>query len=374
MTMDTRDTALASLLVNYSVKVQPGENVYIDCAGKDAAAFVPTLIDEIHKAGGNAFVHLSDRTIERHMILTANEEQLKKQADNICDLMKQMNCYIGFSSVDNSAELSGIPDECMQRWDRCYIMPIAMVRCSTTRWVVLRYPSAASAQATNMDTESYRDFYFKISTMDYQRMDEAMKPLKALMDRTDRVHIKGPGTDLTFSIKGIGSVPCAGTCNLPDGEVYTAPVRDSVNGTITYNTPAPFGSFVFERISFTFKDGKIVDAAANDTAKLNSYLDCDEGARYVGEFALGMNPFVTFPVKNTLYDEKIAGSFHFTPGMSYHGPGGNGNESNIHWDLVCIQTPEYGGGEIWFDDVLIRKDGLFVLPELAPLNPDQLGC
>lgn len=251
-------------------------------------------------------------------------------------------------------------------------MPIAMVRCSTTRWVVLRYPSAASAQATGMDTENYRDFYYNISTMDYRKMAEAMKPLKELMERTDRVLIKGPGTDISFSIKGIGAVPCAGTSNLPDGEVYTAPVKDSVNGTITYNTPAPFGGFVFQNISLTFENGKIVHAVANDSEKLNSYLDMDDGARFVGEFALGMNPYITFPVKNTLYDEKIAGSFHFTPGMSYHGPGGNGNQSQIHWDLVCIQTPAFGGGEIWFDDVLIRKDGLFVLPELAALNPDQL--
>ena len=369
--MDIRDRTLADMLVNYSVSVQPGDNVYIDCSGQDAAGFVPILIGQIHAAGGKPFVHYSDRRIERALILHGSEEQLTLMAENICGLMKQMQCYIGFSSVDNSAELSGIPDEKMKLWDRCYIMPIAMLRCNTTRWVVLRYPSAAAAQATHMDTESYRDFYYSISTLDYRKMAQAMEPLKALMERTDRVRILSPGTDLSFSIKGIGAEPCAGKSNIPDGEVYTAPVKNSVNGKITYNTPASFGGFVFEHISFEFKDGKIIRATANDTEKLNHFLDSDEGARYIGEFALGMNPYVTFPVNNTLYDEKIAGSLHFTPGMSYEGCG-NGNKSAIHWDLVLIQTPEYGGGEIWFDGVLIRKDGMFILPELMPLNPDRL--
>ena len=160
--------------------------------------------------------------------------------------------------------------------------------------------------------------------------------------------------------------------NIPDGEVYTAPVKDSINGTLTYNTPAVFQGFTFENISFRFENGKIVEATANDTERINEVLNTDEGARYIGEFAIGVNPYILKPMKDTLFDEKIMGSFHFTPGNCYEEEAPNGNSSAIHWDLVCIQTPEYGGGEIYFDDVLIRKDGRFVVKELECLNPENL--
>jgi aminopeptidase len=191
------------------------------------------------------------------------------------------------------------------------------------------------------------------------------------MDRTDKVQLKGPGTDLIFSIKGIGSIKCDGKFNIPDGEVYSAPVRDSVNGVLTYNTPTPHDGFTFENIRFEFENGKIVKATSNDNARINEILDADEGARYIGEFAIGVNPFIQHPMKDTLFDEKIDGSFHFTPGNSYD-DAYNGNKSSLHWDIVCIQRPDYGGGEIWFDNKLIRKDGRFVLPELEQLNPEHL--
>ena len=207
--------------------------------------------------------------------------------------------------------------------------------------------------------------------IDYARMSKAMDSLVDLMNRTDRVHIKGPGTDLTFSIKDIPAIKCAGEMNIPDGEVYTAPVRESMNGVISYNTPSEEQGFTYENIRFEIKDGKIIKATANDNERINQLLDTDEGARYFGEFAIGVNPYILSPMKDTLFDEKIAGSFHLTPGMAYE-DAPNGNDSAVHWDLVMIQRPEYGGGEIYFDDVLIRKDGLFILPELMCLNPDNL--
>ena len=227
------------------------------------------------------------------------------------------------------------------------------------------------AQLADMSTESFEDFYFKVCCLDYGKMDRAMDPLKEWMERTDRVHLLAPGTDLTFSIRGLPAVKCAGKMNIPDGEIYTAPVRESVNGVIAYNTPSVKDGFTFRNIRLTFRNGKIVDACGNDAARLNRQLDIDEGARYVGEFAIGVNPHITFPMKDTLFDEKIAGSIHFTPGASYDDCF-NGNRSSQHWDLVLIQTPEYGGGEIWFDDVLIRKDGRFVPERLQGLNPENL--
>ncbi|HRZ80378.1 MAG TPA: aminopeptidase, partial [bacterium] len=239
-------------------------------------------------------------------------------------------------------------------------------------WCILAFPNPSYAQASSMSTEAFEDFYFNVCSLDYAKMDKAMDPLKKLMDKTDKVHIKGPGrTDLKFSIKGINAVKCAGKYNVPDGEVFTAPVKDSVNGVIEYNTPTVYHGTKFDKVILTFKKGKIVKIEGSNVEKLEHIFNTDEGARFVGEFAIGVNPYITKPMVDILFDEKICGSIHFTPGATYD-ECDNGNRSAIHWDLVMIQTPEYGGGEIYFDDVLIRKDGQFVLKELKPLNPENL--
>jgi aminopeptidase len=224
-----------------------------------------------------------------------------------------------------------------------------------------------------MSTEAFENLYFDTCTLDYGKMDKAMGPLVDLMRRTDKVHITGPGTDLTFSIKGIPAIKCSGQMNLPDGECYTAPVRDSVNGTLAYNTKSiyPGDGKVYDNVKFRFKNGKIIEATSSDNENMRKLLDTDEGARYLGEFSFGLNPFIKQPMSETLFDEKISGSVHITPGSSYD-DAPNGNRSSVHWDIVLIQTKEWGGGEIYFDDVLIRKDGRFVVPELKGLNPENL--
>jgi aminopeptidase len=227
------------------------------------------------------------------------------------------------------------------------------------------------AQAAGTSTEAFEDFYFDVCTLDYSKMSKAMDSLVALMEKTDKVRLTAKDTDLSFSIKGIPAIKCDGQLNIPDGEVYTAPVKTSVNGYLTYNAPAVYNGYTYENIRLEFKDGKIVKATANDTERINKIFDTDEGARYVGEFAIGVNPFILKPMKDTLFDEKIAGSIHFTPGTCYDNAE-NGNKSSVHWDLVLIQRPEYGGGEIYFDDILIRKDGIFVIDELKCLNPENL--
>jgi aminopeptidase len=227
------------------------------------------------------------------------------------------------------------------------------------------------AQLAEKSREAFEDFYFDVCNLDYAKMGKAMDELVKLMEATDEVRLTGPGTDLVFSIKGIPAAKCAGERNIPDGEVYTAPVRESMNGRITYNTPSEEQGFTFKDIVFDIKDGRIIGAAANDTKRINELLDTDEGARYFGEFALGVNPYILHPMKDTLFDEKISGSIHLTPGASYE-DAFNGNKSAIHWDLVFIQRADYGGGEIYFDGRLIRKDGVFVVPELECLNPENL--
>lgn len=302
----------------------------------------------------------------------ANEDQINETAELEAARMKKMHAYIGIRGPLNSSDWADVPAEKMSIYQRIWSKKVhSEIRVPNTKWCVMRYPSPSMAQMAGMSTEQFEDFYFNVCNLDYSKMADAMVPLAHLMEKTDKVRITGKGTDLSFSIKGLPAIKCAGNANIPDGEVYSAPVKNSVNGYITYNTPAEYQGFTYENIRLEFKDGKIIQATANDTQRINQVFDTDEGARYVGEFAIGVNPYILKAMKDTLFDEKIMGSFHFTPGNSYD-ECNNLNKSAIHWDLVCIQTPEYGGGEIWFDDVLIRKDGRFVLKELDVLNPENL--
>lgn len=368
--MDPRIKELSELLVNYSCDIQPGDKVLISYEGECCKNLARQLIKDVYKAGGLPYSEIRDAAITREILLNCTEEQIMFK--DKCDLeqMKGMQAYIAIRAGNNTAELADVPSEKLNLYSKLS-RPTLDYRVNETKWVVLRYPNYSMSQLANTSLENFEDFYFDVCTLDYRKMSEAMTPLVDLMNRTDKVQIKGPGTDLTFSIKGIGAVKCDGLRNIPDGEVYTAPVRESMNGIISYNTPSEEQGFTYENIVFQVENGKIVKATANDTKKINDLLDVDEGARYFGEFAIGVNPYILHPMKDTLFDEKIAGSFHLTPGMCYE-DAPNGNKSANHWDLVMIQRPEYGGGEIWFDDVLIRKDGIFVLPELEGLNPENL--
>lgn len=368
--MDPRIQKLASNLVNHSIRLQKGEKVLIQFRGLTAKPLVRMIIKEVYKVGGIPYVKMTDDSITRELMLGCTEEQLSFDSDVEMMRMKGMDAFIGIGASDNASETSDVPADQMTLY-QAGIRAVMNERVDNTKWVVLRYPNHAMAQLANTSLEAFEDFYYDVCTLDYDKMSDAMDGLVELMNKTDRVKIVGEGTDLSFSIKDIPAVKCAGELNIPDGEVYTAPVKDSVNGTLSYNTPAVYQGVTYENIVLEFKDGKIINATANDTERINAVFNTDEGARYVGEFAIGVNPYILKPMKNTLFDEKIMGSFHFTPGKCYEiAP--NGNDSSIHWDLVCIQTPEFGGGEIYFDDVLIRKDGRFVLPELEPLNPENL--
>lgn len=371
--MDSRIVKLANNLVTYSMRVQPGDKVYIDYIGEDTEPLARQLVKEVYAAGGVPFAHYTNQRVLREVILNCTKEQMEFMAELECAEMEQMDCYVAVRGSENATEFSDIPADKMRLYELYYRKPVHTdIRVPKTRWVVLRYPNDSMAQLANTSKEAFEDFYFEVCNLDYSRMEEAMKPLVSLMEKTDKVRLKcDNGTDITFSIKDIPVIPCAGHMNIPDGEVYTAPVKDSVNGKICYNTPSLYQGTTFENVVLEFENGRIVNAAANYTDKINEIFDTDEGSRYVGEFAIGVNPYVTEPMKDILFDEKIMGSIHFTPGSCYD-EAYNGNKSSIHWDLVLIMTPEYGGGEIYFDDVLIRKDGRFVIDELKCLNPENL--
>ena len=371
---DIRINKLAESLVHYSCKVNKNENVLIKVYGEgEEYNLVVALIKEIYKAGANPFVWNHNPQIMRELLKDCNEGQIKLWAQTDLSLMQKMDAYIGIWGGSNNAENSSVSRENNQIYEKFYSNPVHMhERVKNTKWVILNYPTPSMAQQASMSTDEFEDFYFKVCNLDYSKMSKAMDNLVELMEKTNRVKIVGKETDLTFSIKNIKAIKCAGEMNIPDGEVFTAPVRESVNGILSYNAPSLYNDgFTYENIKFEFKDGKIIKATANDTKRINGILDTDEGARYIGEFSLGLNPYITKPMKDILFDEKIMGSFHFTPGSCYD-EAPNGNKSIIHWDLVCIQTEDYGGGEIYFDDILIRKNGIFVVDSLKCLNPENL--
>ncbi len=357
---DKRNELLARQLLDYSVRIQKGEVLYLEVKGKETLELGKQIIRLATERGATTFWYYNDESLIRQFVRGAADDQFKRQADLHLQLMKEADAYIGLRGSDNPFDLADIPTEQIDKHNTLFYKPVHLEeRVKRTRWVVLRYPNNAMAQLAQTSQEKFEDFYYEVCCADYAKMSRAQDDLFKLMAATDKVHIKGPGTDLQFSIKGISPIKCDGLRNIPDGEVYTAPVRDSVNGTLTYNTPSLYQGAIYNNISFEFKNGKIVKACCEgDQVKLNKILDTDEGARYIGEFAIGVNPFILYPMKDTLFDEKIAGSFHFTPGQCYD-EAYNGNQSSIHWDLVCIQRPDYGGGEIWFDGKLIRKDGKF---------------
>jgi len=375
--IDARWQRLADVLVHHSVRVQPGERVLIE-AFDMPPEFVALLARTIAQAGGIPIVDTKSSLVLRALYQNATESQIRFIAALERERMEQVQGYIGLRGTPNFAEMSDVPPEKMRMVRQLWWTPVHQeVRVPKTKWVVLRWPTVGMAQAANMSTEAFEEFYFRVCTLDYARMERAVQPLVELMERTREVHIKGPGTDLRFSIEGMGVVPCYGLRNIPDGECFTCPVRDSVEGEITINTNSVYEGNLYRDIRLRLHRGKIVEATCADDGdrpgagnprKLNAILDTDEGARYIGEWSLGFNPHILYPMNDTLFDEKITGSFHFTPGNAYQ-EADNGNRSSIHWDLVVIQRPEYGGGEIYFDGQLVRKDGLFVLPELQELNP-----
>ena len=366
---DPRFARLAEVLTGFSCELTKGERVLID-AFDIPDAFVVELIRAARNRGAMPYVNIQRARITRELLRGAEAAQYEISSSLELARMQHMQAYIAVRGADNIFETSDVPSAQVQMVSKI-LKPVLDYRVNKTKWVVLRWPTAAMAQQAGMSTEAFEDFFFRVCTFDYSRYGPGMKALTDLMNRTDRVHLKGPGTDLRFSIKSIGAVPCGGSLNIPDGEVFSCPVKDSVEGTITYNAPTIYLGTAFDNINLTFKQGRIVEATSSNTKRMNEILDTDAGSRYIGEFAIGFNPHIQEPMRDILFDEKIAGSFHFTPGQAYE-KGGNGNKSAVHWDMVCIQRPEYGGGEIWFDGKLIRKDGQFVPKALQKLNPKEL--
>ena len=368
--MDPRYEKLAANVVSHSTNLQPGEKAMVH-AFDVPHEMTLALVRAIRGQGAIPYVQLQHARLDREWILGGQDEQFEAALSWEMDRMKAMDAYIALRGSDNVFETSDLPQESLKKANRI-LKPVLDWRVKKTKWCVLRWPTPSMAQQARMSTEAFEKFYFDSCCMDYGRMAEGMTALETRMKDADQVHITGPGTDLRFSMKEIDAVACGGTHNIPDGEVFSCPVRDSVEGKVTFTADTLYQGTAFSNVMLRFEGGKIVEATADaHEGKLNDILNSDEGARYVGEFAIAFNPLITEPMLDILFDEKIAGSFHFTPGQAYE-EADNGNRSQVHWDMVCIQRPEYGGGEISFDGEVIRKDGLFLPDDLQKLNPDYL--
>jgi aminopeptidase len=369
---DPRVTAFAELLVHHACDVQRGDNVLIEVI--DAPVECTTaLVHAVHAAGGQPLVELRSRAVERALHRNSTREQWEVTADVEAFQTSRVQCYIVIRGSHNITELADVPEASHRNYHQTVWRRVHREhRLPNTRWVVARWPSSSMAQLAGMSTHAFEDYFFDVCTVDYARLERAMQPLQELVARTDRVRLQGPGeTELAFSISGIPAVPFAGRKNIPDGELLTAPVVDSVEGTIEFNCPTIYQGSAHDRVRLVFREGRAVEATSSNPDALRDTLGTDEGARRVGEFAIGVNPLCTRPIRDVLFDEKMAGSVHLALGNSY-AFAFNGNRSDIHWDLVLLQTSGYGGGEMWFDDRLVRKDGHFVAPELEGLNPDRL--
>ena len=366
---DDRFDKLAKILTSYSTQLKRDEKVLIETFDAPEEMTI-ALVRAARRRGAIPFVQLQRAMVSRELAREAEAVQLNFQAKHELARMKQMDAYIAIRGSHNITELSDVPIDRMKLIAR-KMRPVQDQRVEKTKWVILRWPTAAMAQLASMSTEAFQEFFFEVCSLDYRKLLPGMKALKRLMEKTDKVEIRGPGTELRFSIKNIPAILCAGDRNIPDGEVFTAPVRESVDGFVTFNAPTIYQGTGFDNIRLEFEGGKIIKASSNETKKLNEVLDSDAGARYIGEFSLGFNPYILHPMRDILFDEKIAGSFHFTPGQAYE-TADNGNRSQVHWDMVNIQRREYGGGEIYFDGKLVRKNGEFVLPAVRSLNRAQL--
>lgn len=359
---------VAEHLIEKSVKLQKGENLLIDIININSMPLVYELIEKVREKEANVYTNIVDKKLLAKLLKNTNNNELKIWAEIDEYRMKKMDAYIGITSLTNKYDMKNVSSDNLNLYAAEHTYKVHLKeRVENTKWCILNYPTELAAEASGMDDDEYFEFWGKANVMNYENYMDNIIKLKDLLDNTDNIRIVGKDTDLTFSVKDIPTTPCLGEYNLPDGEVFTAPVKDSINGYIKYNTKTMYNGVEFENIFFRFKDGKIVESYSDiNNEKLEQILNIDEGARYIGEFAIGLNKEIKNLVQNTLYDEKIAGSFHFTPGSAIL-ESNNGNESKIHWDIVYLEKDDEES-KMYFDDVLIRERGQFVIDELKPLN------
>ncbi len=360
------DKQLARQLLSHSIELKEGENIMLQLIGLNGTGLMRALTEAVREKGAHPFIKIEDPETNRILLEKGDDEFWKSQAEtDQLPLMKQMDAFVGIRAAENIYENSAVSKQANNAYSRHFLNPVHFKqRVEHTRWVVLRYPSAAFAMNAKMPTERFRDFYYKACLLDYEKLRTDMQPLEELLRKTGLVRLKGEGTDIEFSVKGQNWIPCFGKRNIPDGELFSSPLIDSVNGHITY-APSVYQGKPFEFVKLEVKNGVVTGFDSSNNTAFEEILDTDEGARRFGEFSFGLNPVIEKPMYDILFDEKIYGSNHLTLGKDY-AIAPNGNSSDIHWDLVCI------GPDVYLDGELVRKGRLFVKEELSGLNPDKL--
>lgn len=361
-----KDQELATLLLDHSTELKKGQNVLVQLIGLNGINLLRALVEQIRARGAHPFLQIEDSETQRLLIENGDVEFWKRQAEvDQLPLMKQMHAFIGIRAAENIYENSRAGKEANKAYSEHFLTPVHFEeRVNNTNWCVLRYPSPAFAMNAKMPTQAFTEFYYKACLVDYARLAEAMKPLEKRLRSTDEIHLKGDGTDIRFSVKGQNWIPCFGKRNIPDGELFSSPILNSVNGHITY-APSVYQGKPFEFVKLKVENGVVVDFDSSNNDALKDILDTDEGARRFGEFSFGLNPVIESPMYDILFDEKIYGSNHLTLGNDYE-IAANGNSSSIHWDLVCI------GADVYLDGALVREGRHFVTEDLMGLNPEQL--
>ena len=366
----TAEIELAKRLVHHSCKVKRNEKVLISYSDTPNT-LIEAIIEEVTSVNAIPIVFRLDKSIKRRLLLNSSENMMQYYHNIVKPIMSSADAVILIGGSHNDFELSDVSPETFSNYSKLYIEPIHFkIRCSK-KWVLLRYPTPSFAQSSGISSESFEEFFYKVCTLDYEELDKKMDNLKQLMENTDKVHIITPTTDLTFSIKDMPAIKCSGQCNIPDGEIYTAPIKDSVNGYIEFNVPAIDNGMEFNKIKLVFENGKIIDFDCNNKEGFEEILNTDSGSRYLGEFAFGLNPYCTEPRKDILFDEKMISSIHLAIGSSYEDCF-NGNISAVHLDLIQSHRKCHGGGKIYFDDGLIYENGYFIYSNLVDLNPKKL--
>ena len=363
------DELLADIIINHSLETKKDEKIILYYETKEADNLVKEIIKKANEKEASVYLRYTDPKLDKLLKENLRESVFDVYKNEIKFDVANFDSFIAIRCNVNDYEYKNVNDNMLGKLNKLKSR-YNDIKINNRKWVLLNYPSDVEAYKAKMTYDDYKNFSYSAMCEDYDKMQNDIRPLKLLMETTDKVRLTGVDTDITFSIKDMPIIPCCGEKNIPDGEIYCAPVKKSVNGYIKYNTPSPYRGEVFHGVKLTFKDGKIIDATCDEKEKqdkLNEIFNTDAGARYVGEFSIGLNPKIKHPIGNILFDEKIIGSIHFTPGMAYK-DSYNGNSSSIHWDMVLIQRKDYGGGDIYFDDVLIRKDGKFVISDLLHLN------
>jgi len=360
------DYKMATLILEHSTQVQENENVMVQLIGLNGINLLRALVEQIREKGAHPFVQIEDTETQKILVQKGDVAFWSNQAKvDQLPLMEQMDVFIGIRASENIYENSLASKEANEAYSMHFLHPVHFEeRVNNTKWCIMRYPSPSFAMNAKMPTREFTNFYYNACLVDYAKLKSAMEPLEKRLRATDFIHLKGEGTDIKFSVKGQNWVPCFGSHNIPDGEIFTSPIIDSVNGHITY-APSVYQGKPFEFVKLTVENGVVIDFNSSNNDALKDILDTDDGSRRFGEFSFGTNPVIESPMYDILFDEKIYGSNHLTLGKDYEiAP--NGNSSNIHWDLVCI------GADVYLDGELIRKGREFVLDDLKGLNPVNL--